>query len=90
MMIHSVAEASRLQNHLLPPGDAPMKNGAIERWQVTNDPLVVIERQRYLNDLQDNRKSDRLSNGDTRVAELRNFVRGLEVELALAAKEGAL
>jgi hypothetical protein len=85
VIIRNIEEASRLQNHLLPPGDRPLApNGAPDIWQVTRDPRIVVERQRHLNHLQDDRQAGPMTNGDVRTAALRDYVRQLEIELTAA------
>ena len=88
MTIKSIREASRLQCALLPPGDAPItENGGPDVWRENGDPLTLVARQKWLNHVQDDLRADRLNSGDARVAALRAFVRGVEVEIAFQTSE---
>jgi hypothetical protein len=57
-------------------------NGAAVMWAPTLDPREVVRRQAYLDAL----GSDHLNNGNVLHSDLRNYVRGLAVELALEVR----
>lgn len=84
-MISSVIEASRLRIALCPPGDISLVNGAPDRWTVSNDPRVVIARQKHLDHLRVVLRCSRLNYGEPRVAELAALVKGLRDAVARIA-----